>query len=940
MKKLVIGILAHVDAGKTTLSESILYRSGLLRKPGRVDNGDAFLDTYALEKARGITIFSKQANFKWKSMEVSLLDTPGHVDFSAEMERSLQVLDAAVLVISGADGVQGHTQTLWQLLKRYGIPVFLFINKMDQPGTDKEAIQKELKDRLDEGCVDFSGEMDEAFYEQAAMCDEAALEQFLEEDRLEEEQLIQLIRERKLFPCFYGSALKLTGVDEFLDGLDRYTVQPVYPQEFGAKIFKIVRDDQGNRLTYMKITGGSLKVKSMLTNAGAEDKLRPGQEVWEEKVNQIRIYSGDKYELINEAQAGTVCAVTGLGHTRPGEGLGVEQASAAPLLEPVLTYQVKLPEGCEVPVILPRLRQLEEEEPALHIVWDERLQEIQAQVMGEVQIEILKSLIHERFGVAVEFGAGHIVYKETIADRVEGVGHFEPLRHYAEVHLLLEPAERGSGLQFASDCSEDILDRNWQRLVLTHLEEKEHRGVLTGAPITDMKITLLTGRSHLKHTEGGDFRQATYRAVRQGLMQAHCILLEPWYAFRLEVPEKLVGRAMTDIEKMNGSFNAPFTEGDMAVLTGVCPVVTMRDYQKEVIAYTKGYGRLFCSLKGYEPCHNALEVMEQSGYDPERDTENPTGSVFCAHGAGFVVPWDKVTDYMHLECRRFDELLQGQEGADGSDGAFGADSPGGGRSGDGNGNAEGNPGGIKRADAGKKGNAAAGEWIDVEEIDEILSRTFHANKRNKELPRKDGWNRFGHKTAVPSRETVYMGSRKDGAPREKYLLVDGYNIIFAWEELKSLAESNIDGARGRLQDILCNYQGMVHSQVIVVFDAYRVQGHTTEVLDYHNIHVVYTREAETADQYIEKFTHENGKKYDITVATSDGLEQIIIRGQGCRLLSARDLQEDIELAAAKLRGEYLEQQKTEKSYLLDSMSEEVRRQISACQQMETIQEDE
>ena len=940
MKKLVIGILAHVDAGKTTLSESILYRSGLLRKPGRVDNGDAFLDTYALEKARGITIFSKQANFKWKSMEVSLLDTPGHVDFSAEMERSLQVLDAAVLVISGADGVQGHTQTLWQLLKRYGIPVFLFINKMDQPGTDKEAIQKELKDRLDEGCVDFSGEMDEAFYEQAAMCDEAALEQFLEEDRLEEEQLIQLIRERKLFPCFYGSALKLTGVDEFLDGLDRYTVQPVYPQEFGAKIFKIVRDDQGNRLTYMKITGGSLKVKSMLTNAGAEDKLRPGQEVWEEKVNQIRIYSGDKYELINEAQAGTVCAVTGLGHTRPGEGLGVEQASAAPLLEPVLTYQVKLPEGCEVPVILPRLRQLEEEEPALHIVWDERLQEIQAQVMGEVQIEILKSLIQDRFGVAVEFGAGHIVYKETIADRVEGVGHFEPLRHYAEVHLLLEPAERGSGLQFASDCSEDILDRNWQRLVLTHLEEKEHRGVLTGAPITDMKITLLTGRSHLKHTEGGDFRQATYRAVRQGLMQAHSILLEPWYAFRLEVPEKLVGRAMTDIEKMNGSFNAPFTEGDMAVLTGVCPVVTMRDYQKEVIAYTKGYGRLFCSLKGYEPCHNALEVMEQSGYDPERDTENPTGSVFCAHGAGFVVPWDKVTDYMHLECRRFDDLLPGQEGADGSDGVFGTDSPGGERSGDGNGNAEGNPGGIKRADAGKKGNAAAGEWIDVEEIDEILSRTFHANKRNKELPRKDGWNRFGHKTAVPSRETVYTGSRKDGAPREKYLLVDGYNIIFAWEELKSLAEANIDGARGRLQDILCNYQGMVHSQVIVVFDAYRVQGHTTEVLDYHNIHVVYTREAETADQYIEKFTHENGKKYDITVATSDGLEQVIIRGQGCRLLSARDLQEDIELAAARLRGEYLEQQKTEKSYLLDSMSEEVRRQISACQQMETIQEDE
>ena len=910
MKKLVIGILAHVDAGKTTLSESILYRSGLLRKPGRVDNGDAFLDTYALEKARGITIFSKQANFKWKDMEVSLLDTPGHVDFSAEMERTLQVLDAAVLVISGADGVQGHTQTLWQLLKRYGIPVFLFINKMDQPGTDKEALQKELKDRLEEGCVDFSGERDEAFYEQAAMCDEAALEQFLEKERLEETELRRLIRERKLFPCFYGSALKLDGVDAFLDGLESYTDQPVYPEEFGAKIFKIVRDEQGNRLTYMKITGGCLKVKSVLTNAGREDKAHAGQEIWEEKVNQIRIYSGDKYELVNEAKAGTVCAVTGLGHTRPGEGLGKEEASAAPVLEPVLTYQVKLPEGCEAPVILPRLRQLEEEEPQLHIVWDERLQEIQAQVMGEVQIEILKSLIQERFGVAVEFGTGHIVYKETIANRVEGVGHFEPLRHYAEVHLLLEPGERGSGLQFASDCSEDILDRSWQRLVLTHLEEKEHRGVLTGAPVTDMKITLLTGRSHLKHTEGGDFRQATYRAVRQGLMQAQSILLEPWYSFRLEVPEKLVGRAMTDIEKRNGSFEAPFTEGDTAVLTGVCPVVTMRDYQKEVIAYTKGYGRLFCTLKGYEPCHNAQEVMEQIGYDPERDTENSAGSVFCAHGAGFVVPWDKVPEYMHLECRQFDELQTGQEAAAGGTGAAG----------------------------GKKGGAAAEEWIAAEEIDEILSRTFHANKRNKELPRKDGWNRFSHKAAMPPREAVYTGSRRDGAPREKYLLVDGYNIIFAWEELKSLAEINIDGARGRLQDILSNYQGMLHSQIIVVFDAYRVQGHTTEVLDYHNIHVVYTKEAETADQYIEKFTHENGKKYDITVATSDGLEQIIIRGQGCRLLSARDLQEEIALATARLRGEYLEQQKTEKTYLLDSMSDEVRRQVDALSDRQDLPE--
>lgn len=703
MKKLVIGILAHVDAGKTTLSEGILYRSGMLRKIGRVDNGDAFLDTYALEKERGITIFSKQANFRWKNMEVSLLDTPGHVDFSAEMERTLQVLDAAVLVISGADGVQGHTQTLWQLLKRYRIPVFLFINKMDQNGTDKEALKQELKARLDEGCVDFGEGFTEDFYEQCAMCDETALDFFLEKGELPDEELCRLIRERKLFPCFYGSALKLTGVDEFLDGLERFVSVPVYGKTFGAKVFKIARDDQGNRLTYMKITGGSLQVKAVLTNAGKAGE----KEVWEEKVNQIRIYSGDKYELVNEVQAGSVCAVTGLNHTHPGEGLGAEAASAAPVLEPVLTYSIRLPQECPVPVMLPRLRQLEEEEPELHIVWDERLQEIQAQVMGEVQIEILKSLIQERFQTAVEFGAGNIVYKETITDTVEGVGHFEPLRHYAEVHLLLEPGERGSGLQFDTDCSEDILDRNWQRLVITHLEEKDHRGVLTGSVITDMKITLLTGRSHIKHTEGGDFRQATYRAVRHGLMQAHSILLEPWYQFRLEVPEKMVGKAMNDIEKMHGTFEAPRTEEDMAVLSGEAPVFTMRDYQKEVIAYTKGYGRLFCTLLGYRPCHNAEEVIAEAGYDPERDTENPAGSVFCAHGAGFVVPWDKVKDYMHLECR----ILQRD---------------------------------VPEETAGltpKSREIPEEKWMGVEEIDEILARTYHANKRNKEQSRKDGWNR-------------------------------------------------------------------------------------------------------------------------------------------------------------------------------------------------------
>lgn len=907
MKKLVIGILAHVDAGKTTLSEGILYRSGMLRKIGRVDNKDAFLDTYALEKERGITIFSKQANFRWKNMEVSLLDTPGHVDFSAEMERTLQVLDAAVLVISGADGVQGHTQTLWQLLKRYRIPVFLFINKMDQNGTDREALREELKTRLEEGCVDFGEGFTEAFYEQCAVCDEAALDMFLEKGSLSEEELGRLIRERKLFPCFYGSALKLTGVDEFLDGLERFAVSPAYGSAFGAKVFKIARDEQGNRLTYMKITGGSLQVKTTLRNAGKDGagKDAPSdREVWEEKVNQIRIYSGDKYELVNEVQAGRICAVTGLNHTHPGEGLGMEQASAAPVLEPVLTYSIRLPEDCPVPVMLPRLRQLEEEEPELHIVWDERLQEIQAQVMGEVQIEILESLIRERFGADVEFGAGNIVYKETITEPVEGVGHFEPLRHYAEVHLLLEPGEQGSGLVFAADCSEDILDRNWQRLVLTHLEEKDHRGVLTGSVITDMKITLLTGRSHLKHTEGGDFRQATYRAVRQGLMQARSILLEPWYQFRLEVPEKMVGKAMTDIEKMYGTFDTPRTEGEMVVLTGSAPVSAMRDYQKDVIAYTKGYGRLFCTLQGYRPCHNAEEVIEKTGYDPERDTENPTGSVFCAHGAGFVVPWDKVKDYMHLECR----ILQ-REAAEEKNGF----SP-------------------------KAKAASEPEWMGVEEIDEILARTYRSNQKNKNMPQQGGWNGRGSRhSSPPPKESVYKGkdSNRIAGKKEKYLLVDGYNVIFAWEDLKSLAEVSIDGARGKLLDILCNYQGIVRCQVIVVFDAYRVQGHTTEILDYHNIHVVYTREAETADQYIEKFTHENGKKYEITVATSDGLEQIIIRGQGCRLLSARELALEVEQVNGRLREEYLEQQKTDKNYLLHALSEKARRQVEKIQEDET-----
>ena len=645
-KKLVIGILAHVDAGKTTLSESMLYQSGSLRKLGRVDKGDAFLDTYELERERGITIFSKQAQLSIDDLQITLLDTPGHVDFSAEMERTLQVLDYAILVISGADGVQGHTETLWKLLERYHIPVFLFINKMDQNGTDEAALMNELKKRLDENCVDFSQTDTDELNESIAMCSEDLLEQYLESGKIEDAQIRNLIRKRNLFPCYFGSALKVTGVDEFMRGIMNYTEVATESEEakFGAKVYKISRDDQGNRLTYIKVTSGCLKVKDLLSG-----RDRRKEKDWEEKINQIRIYSGAKFETVNQAERGMICAVTGLSQTYPGEGLGIERDSDIPILEPVLTYQIQLPEDCEVHSMLEKLRQLEEEEPLLHIIWNEKLGEIYAQIMGEVQIEVLKSLIWERFHVRIEFGKGNIVYKETIRQPVEGVGHFEPLRHYAEVHLLLEPAEAGTGLHFFSNCSQDTLDLNWQRLILTHLEEKEHCGVLTGSAITDMHITLITGKAHQKHTEGGDFRQATYRAVRQGLKKAESILLEPYYSYRLEVPADMVGRAMTDIQRMNGSFDTPLQDGESAILTGSAPVVTMRDYQTEVISYTKGRGRLSCTLEGYKPCHNQEEVVKEVEYDSERDLDNPTGSVFCAHGAGFVVKWDEVENYMHLQ---------------------------------------------------------------------------------------------------------------------------------------------------------------------------------------------------------------------------------------------------------------------------------------------------
>lgn len=849
MGKIVVGILAHVDAGKTTLSEGMLYTSGAIRTMGRVDNRDAFLDTYALERERGITIFSKQAVFPLGTTQVTLLDTPGHVDFSLEMERTLQVLDYAILVISGADGVQGHTRTLWNLLRRYEIPTFVFVNKMDQKGTDAEVLLQELKNVLEEGCVDFSTKRDVHFYEEAAVCSEDALEEFLETGRLKKETLQELFLERQLFPCFFGSALRLEGVKEFLEQMQELIKVPEYPDTFAAKVFKIARDEAGNRLTYLKITGGSLKVKAVIEG---------------QKVNQIRIYSGEKYEAFNEAKAGSICAVTGLSDTYPGEGLGAEQGTYLPVLEPVLNYQVIPTEGDDPILLLPKLRELEEEEPQLHIVWEEALQEIHVQLMGEVQLEVLKTLIYERFGAEVEFGQGNILYKETIQNTVEGVGHFEPLRHYAEVHLLLEPGEPGSGVQCMSVCSEDLLDRNWQRLILTHLMETEHRGVLTGAPITDIRITLVSGKAHLKHTEGGDFRQAVYRAVRQGLKQADSVLLEPYYEYRLELPSENVGRAMTDIERMHGTFGLPQTEADRTILTGMAPVSTMRDYQKEVHAYTRGNGTLQCTLKGYAPCHNTEEVLAATGYDSERDTLHPTGSVFCAHGAGFLVPWYEVKEYMHLPS-----IMQ-EKPSDSSEEKQTAYRV------------------SKETDA----------WIDTEEVDRIIAQSVGANKKQKTLPKKKV-PEYYKSTSKPKKQEV----------REEYLLVDGYNVIFAWEDLKDLAQVSIDGARGKLLDVLCDYQGMKKCNLIVVFDAYRVQGHKTEISTYHNIHVVFTKEAETADQYIEKFAHENGKKYNVTVATSDGLEQIIIRGQGCRLLSARELKDEIERTKKTLFEEHPQESK-------------------------------
>ena len=881
MENIVMGILAHVDAGKTTLSEGMLYLSGTVRKLGRVDHKDAFLDTYSLERDRGITIFSKQAVFSLGNRRINLLDTPGHVDFSAEMERTLQVLDYAVLVISGADGVQGHTETLWKLLKLYEIPTFIFINKMDQPGTDRESLLTELKERLDEGCIVFGKGKNVESLEEIAMTDEAVLDYFMEHETVRNEDICRLIRERKIFPCYFGSALKLDGVQELLAGFEEYMKPFDGKKEFGARVFKISRDDKGERLTFLKVTGGKLVVKMPINK--------------EEKINQIRIYSGAKYEAVNEVEAGGVCAVTGLSSSYIGQGLGVEKGTAAPFLEPVLTYQMILPEGADTTKVLRELKQLEEEEPLLNIVWNPALEEIHVQLMGEVQTEILKTMIAERFHLDVEFGTGKIVYKETIKSPVVGVGHYEPLRHYAEVHLKMEPLEAGSGLVFDTDCSEDVLDRNWQRLILTHLQEREHPGVLTGAPITDMKITIVAGRAHLKHTEGGDFRQATYRAVRQGLKSAESVLLEPWYSFVLEVPSEQVGRAMSDIGQMNGSFEGPEAENKqgMVRLTGTAPASEMRDYQREVWAYTKGRGRITLTLKGYEPCHNAEEVIEEIGYDSERDVDNPTGSVFCAHGAGFLVKWDEVPEYMHIK----EDFLAEKPGIEQDE--------------------------VMAVQMGNHCNYSGGysfSYDDDPELLTIMEREFGSKQKE-----RDRYSSYRKQTvSTPVLHTTVI---KENEPKKEYLLVDGYNIIFAWEELNELAKASIDAARNKLMDILSNYQGFIGCTLILVFDAYKVKGNQGEVQKYHNIYVVYTKEAETADQYIEKTTHEIGRKYKVTVATSDALEQVIVMGQGAYRISARDFYEEVERTEKQIR-EINERERGEKrNYLLDYAREEDAREM-------------
>lgn len=855
MKKIAVGILAHVDSGKTTLSEALMYCSGNITKLGRVDHRDSFLDTFSLERDRGITIFSKQAVMKYNNTDFTLLDTPGHIDFSAEAERTLQVLDYAILVISGTNGVQSHTATLWKLLKRYNVPCFIFVNKMDLDGADKLAIMAQLRTNLDENCVDFTYQNTDSFRENVAVCDEQMLEKYYETESIEKADIIRAIKERKLFPCMFGSALKLDGVREFLTLLDEYTQMPDYPSEFGAKAFKIANDNQGNRLTFMKVTGGSLKVREV---------LKSDKNVNAEKVNRIRVYSGEKFTAIDEAAAGTVCAVTGITFAKSGDGLGIESDSDLPMLEPVLTYKVDLTDGTDPHTALAKLKILENEDPQLNVVWNSRLAEIQIQLMGEIQLEVLKSIIFERFGMTVEFSTGNIIYKETIENTVEGVGHFEPLKHYAEVHLLIKPLKRGSGIIINSRCKEDLLDRNWQRLILTHLHEKTHLGVLTGSPITDVEITLVSGRAHAKHTEGGDFRQATYRAVRQGLRLAKSILLEPVYEFTLEVPNENIGRAMSDIQRMNGTFSSPESRGEVTVLNGTCPVSEMRSYTKEVMQYTHGKGKLACILKGYEPCHNAEEVIESIGYDCDADSENPCGSVFCSHGAGYNVAWNEVSEHMHLPSALTPATDE------------------------------------SKSVNSKTAFAKCKNQDDVFALDKELMQIFEQT-----------YGPVTHKKA-PERRKVTAVSAIDKAAEKlrknpqfngtEYLLVDGYNVIFAWEHLKELTERSLDGARQVLINIMCNYQGYSKCNLILVFDAYRVKGQYREVETVNGISIVYTKEAETADMYIEKVTHKLAKNNRVRVVTSDALEQMIILGNGALRVPSLAFLEEVRQAEEEIRN--------------------------------------
>lgn len=833
MKKIVAGILAHVDAGKTTLAEAMLYRTGKLRKIGRVDHGDTALDTHTLERERGITIFASQAVFSTDKIEVTLLDTPGHVDFSSETERTLSVLDYAILVISGLDGVQSHTLTLWKLLKLYNVPTFVFVTKMDFARKSREEIIENLNSELDGEFVDFGDE--KAVSENMALCSESLMEKYLSGEEIDEKEIAEAIKLRKIFPCFFGSGLKLDGIDKFIKALEEYTIQPEYPEVFGAKVFKISHDSQGVRLTHVKVTGGSVKVREM---------------IGDEKISGIRIYSGAKFTTADEVESGGICALTGLDKTYNGQGLGFEDAGEKPTLEPVMNYRVVLPDGCDADTLLPKLRELEEEDPQLHVTWNSHLKEIHVGLMGEVQAEILKSIVAERFDVKIDIDSGRVMYKETIENTVEGVGHYEPLRHYAEVHLIMEPLPRGAGLIFKTDCSEDTLDRNWQRLILMHLGEKQHLGVLTGSPITDMKITLAAGRAHIKHTEGGDFRQATYRAVRQGLMQAKSKLLEPYFSFRLEVPSEQIGRAINDIRMKSGSFESPEESGGISVLSGRAPVTELNGYASEVAAYTGGRGRLYCESAGYDDCHNAEKVIAELAYDPEADLENTPDSVFCAHGGGFGVKWNKVGEYMHLEsCLEKEKPYTPP---------------------------------VNRRNL----------HIDDKELEAIMEREF--GKPRYELYRPTAKKNDGNQTDFEMTE------------RKSYVLVDGYNVIFAWDELKSLADTDLGAARERLMEILCNYSAYTKNNVVLVFDAYKVPGNTGERFDFHNIHVVYTKERELGDVYIEKLISEIGKNDRVRVVTSDNLIQLSAVRFGVLRMSAAEFEREVDSVHAKI-GKFLDE---------------------------------